>query len=42
MKTNSLKTIDSQTTDFRCGGKRRMKRNGGNVTSNLSKLSLYI
>ncbi len=42
MKTNSLKTINSQTTDFKCGGKRRMKRAGGNVTSNINKLGLYI
>lgn len=42
MKTSKLSTVDAQQSNFRCGGKRRMKRNGGNVTSDLSKLGLYI
>lgn len=42
MKTSSLKTLDSQQSQFKCGGKRRMKRNGGTVTTNLNKLNLYI
>lgn len=42
MKTSKLSTIDSQSGGFKCGGKRRMKRAGGNVTSNISKLGLYI
>ena len=42
MKTSKLSTIDSQSGGFKCGGKRRMKRAGGNVTSDISKLGLYI
>lgn len=42
MKTSKLSTIDSQPGGLKCGGKRRMKRAGGNVTSNISKLGLYI
>ncbi len=38
-KTGSLSTLNNQ---FRCGGVRRMKKSGGNVTSNISKLGLYI
>lgn len=42
MKTSSLKTLDAQQSQFRCGGKRRMKKTGGTVTTNLNKLNRYI
>lgn len=38
-KTGSLSTLNS---NFCFGGKRRMKRAGGNITSNINKLGLYI
>lgn len=41
-KLNTIKTLDVQQSQFRCGGKKRMKRNGGTVTTNLNKLNLYI
>ena len=39
MKTGALNTINS---NFKCGGKRRMKKSGGCITSSISKLGLYI
>lgn len=43
LKTNTLKTIDQQESQFKCGGKKRIKRNaGGNVTTDINKLNLYI
>lgn len=42
LKTSSLKTLDNQESQFRCGGKKRMKKAGGTVTSNYNKLGLYI
>lgn len=38
-KTGSLSTLNS---NFCFGGKRRMKRAGGNVTSDINKFKLYI
>lgn len=38
-KTKEINTID---TNYRCGGKKRVKRCGGTVTSNIKKLSKYI
>ena len=38
-KTGVISTLNSA---MKCGGKRRMKRNGGNVTADISKFGLYI
>lgn len=38
-KTSNLSTANSQ---FRCGGKRRMKKAGGNISANVKGLGRYI
>ena len=38
-KTGSISTLNSA---MKCGGKKRMKRAGGTIISDLHKLSLYI
>ena len=38
-KTGSLSTINNQ---FRCGGKRRMKKAGGTISANIKGLGRYI
>jgi len=38
-KTDYLSTINSQ---FRCGGKRRMKKTGGSISANVKGLGRYI
>lgn len=39
---NNYPDLPADYNKYKCGGTRRMKRNGGNVTSNISKLGLYI
>ena len=38
-KTGVISTLNSS---MKCGGKRRMKKNGGNVIADISKFGLYI
>lgn len=42
LKTGYINSLNSQSSQFKCGGKKRMKKNGGTVTSNLNKLNIYI
>lgn len=39
---NNYPNLPLDYNKYKCGGKRRMKRNGGTVTTNLNKLNLYI
>lgn len=39
---NKTEVINTLSSAMRCGGKRRMKKNGGNVTADISKFGLYI
>lgn len=39
LKTNNLSTINS---NFKCGGKRRMKKAGGTISANVKGLDRYI
>ena len=42
LKTGNLNTIDSLNTQFKCGGKKRMKRCGGTVVTKLNDKFRYI
>lgn len=42
LKTNGLNTITSEQSQFRCGGKRRMKKAGGCIIDNIRGISRYI
>lgn len=39
---NKTGVINTLTPTMKCGGKRRMKKNGGNVVADISKFGLYI
>jgi hypothetical protein len=42
-RTGTLSTLNGEQSNFKCGGKKRIRKvAGGNVTSNISKLGLYI
>lgn len=42
LKTNDLNTITSEQSQFRCGGKRRMKKVGGCIVDSIRGISRYI
>lgn len=41
LKTGYINSLSNQSSQFKCGGKKRMKK-GGNVTSNLNYITKYI
>lgn len=41
LKTGYINSLNSQSSQFKCGGKKRMKK-GGNITSNLNYITKYI
>lgn len=41
LKTGYINSLNSQSSQFKCGGKKRMKK-GGNVTSDLNYITKYI
>lgn len=42
LKTGRLNTLNSETSQFKCGGRKRMKKLGGTVTSYLNNINKYI
>ena len=42
LKTGNINTIDSLNTQFKCGGRKRMKRGGGTAVTKLNDKFRYI
>lgn len=42
LKTGRLNTLNSETSQFKCGGRKRMKKGGNTVTSYLNNINKYI
>lgn len=42
LKTGTINSLSSQSSQFKCGGKKRMKKAGGTITTDLNKIKLYI